>query len=123
MEEILSKCSVAAGKDAENALEKSLTSTRANQKQHFVILVLDEIDQLMKDKDGTKAMNAAEKLLKELNKWSSNSACRFALICIGNAMNNAKQRRLLQFLNVSVSPTCAFVHLLMGSFLTFSLPF
>lgn len=97
--DIWEKCDSSMSKRTENALFKRLSSTRAGKKPGFVILVLDEVDQLMKENE-TKATNAAEKLLEQLNKWASDPTCRFALICIGNSMNNSKQRRLEEFVKV-----------------------
>lgn len=91
-------------KDAEKALLRSLTSTSsANDKKKFLILVLDEIDQLVDaTSEAFSPKGSGEKLLNDLGTWSmANEEMRFALVGIGNAMNNNKFRRANQFAQVS----------------------
>lgn len=113
LEAIWSQCNVVKSKMTDAALLKSLKKpTRKNEKQRFVILVLDEIDQLVAEKgNNLTAKTAAEKLLKELNSWTTDPNMRFVMIGIGNSLNNTRLRRVEQFVKVSspVFPQCAIV--------------
>lgn len=93
-------CCKKKGNGDEKTLMKSMQTRRSNGKKLFVILVLDEIDQLVSNKSTGNTANGGEKLLRELSFWSKNSDYRFALIGIGNSINNSKQRRVKQFVKV-----------------------
>lgn len=92
--------------DAEGFLTRSLKSTNAGKaKKKFLILVLDEIDQLVDPTSELKnAKGSGEVLLQHLSGWTvAGEKMRFALVGIGNAMNNVKYRRADKFVQFSKS--------------------
>jgi ATPase family associated with various cellular activities (AAA) len=88
----------------EKKMRKILTSTQQSDPKRFVILVLDEIDQLVHPTTTSeRPQNKGEQLIAKLGTWSSDSDFRFAVIGIGNTMNGPKYRRIQMFLKVSSS--------------------
>jgi len=89
--------------DSEKAVADSLKTKNPRAVKKFIILVLDEIDQLVDDtSDAQNPKTAGEKLLCHLSNWATDGKMRFAMIGIGNAMNNNKYRRVNKFASVSI---------------------
>ena len=95
-------------RDAEEALLRSLQTTSGNEIKKCLILVLDEVDQLVDPTSESKyAKVGGEKLLRDLCHWTmATSKLRFAMVGIGNAMNNNKFRRVDHFAQVSPFMLC-----------------
>lgn len=92
----------AGGKGCDDAKLKRMLTSKKGRKRCFVILVLDEIDNLVDpSSESTETRTSGEKLIKELYEWSSDPTCRCAVVGIGNAMNNTKYRRVEEFMKVS----------------------
>jgi Cdc6-like AAA superfamily ATPase len=88
----------------EKKMRKILTSTEQSDPKRFVILVLDEIDQLVhRETLSDNPQNKGERLIDSMGVWSGDSNFRFAVIGIGNTMNGPKYRRVQTLLKVSTS--------------------
>lgn len=103
-EKVWETCDPTSLKRDESSLWRSLKSANSRDKRRFLILVLDEIDQLvLQNTESQQARNNGEKLLRDLNSWADDSDVRFVLVGISNAMNNVQYRRVNHFVKVRCS--------------------
>ena len=101
-ESILEEITKAIGTDVtndQNAIEKALKSTK-KRKKIKIILVIDEIDFLLKDLVGKKKMKENSAFSSILS-WASDPACRMALIGISNSVGDNNARLLHNCAKVS----------------------
>lgn len=99
-ETILEDIAKALGKDVASdriSIESALRSTLKKRKT-YVILVLDEIDFLLKDIGNRKMKD--DSAFSSILKWASDSTFRMALIGISNSVGNADARLLYRHFEV-----------------------
>lgn len=73
----------------------------SKQKKIHVVLVLDEVDFLLKGL-GNKKKKFDESVLGILLGWASNPSCRFSLIGISNSVGSSDARTLHKYAKVSM---------------------
>ncbi|CAB9509564.1 complex subunit [Seminavis robusta] len=109
-DKIWAECKGTGSARNDNVLKKQLTSTNKNDpSRRFLILVLDEIDQLVhQDSVSENPRDNKEKLIDFFSAWASDSSYRVALIGIGNTMAGPKFRRLKGLMSVPDDQTITF---------------